>query len=356
MRHLGQNVGVPKTVDAAHATPEVGLWAEALVTLAAHPKLDNWVRVVLFNWILNRVHLRHPGVVPWNSENWHVETDPAKLRERKAVSTELILECACVAKVKNIDWFMAGLTLELDREWRHHWSSETTSSERDHNSLQQLKKIALLSSELSDVLGRLLGHAKVELSLALDEKTSGQNDETSPPPQTEALTKHADADPNPTPELDLDVMEVLMQHIDCVKVPFVEELDDTIEIYASAIRLFASAAVAAAAHAERMVEDERRRRSRGRPGTGGGWATAGAGHFKTFTLRILLDVRAAGGHLTLNKNNDETSGTLVQLLKRLRPYVPSGLIPAKTLPLSTLNRVKVLDQKIAAAAKSTAII
>ena len=355
MPRRGHKAKVQKTVNKAGVTPEASLWLDASAALITFPKLDNWVRVVLFNWILNRVHLRHPGAAPWNSKNWYVETDPVKLRERKSVPPELALECARVAKLKDIDRFRAGLTLELDREWRHHWSSDTAPNQKERKvySLQQLKKLARLSSDLSDALGRLSYHAKVELSCALDEETNCRTDNTSLPPQTETLKKSADA--NSDIEIDVDTIELLMKHIDCVRVPFVDEPGTTFEICASAIGLVASAAAAAAAHAER-VKDERRRRSRGRPDTGGGWATAGAGHFKTFALRILLDVRASGGYLTLNKNDDEAPGTLIQLLNRLRPYVPSGLIPAKTLPLSTLNRVKVLDQKIAATAKSTVII
>jgi hypothetical protein len=364
-RHPGHEALVDKAVGAADTTPEVNLWADALEALKGYPKLDKWVRVVLLNWILNRVHLLHPGVAPWNSENWHIETDPAKLQERKSLPADLISESARVAKVKNIGRFSACLALELDREWRHHWSSETRSSQKarkDNNahSLQQLKKLARLSSDLSDLLRTISGYAEAELSLALDEKTSDGNEESFPSSQADVLTMEKTSDRNdessPASQMDMLTMEILMKHTDCVRVPFVEERDRAIEAYTSAIKLFAGVAAAAAAHAESMVIDEPMRRSRGRPDTGGGWSVVGAGNLKAFTLRILWDVRAAGGHLTLNKNNDEVSGTLIKLLERLRPYLPSGLIPAKVLPLSTLSRVKVLDQKIAAAAKSTGII
>jgi hypothetical protein len=69
-----------------------------------------------------------------------------------------------------------------------------------------------------------------------------------------------------------------------------------------------------------------------------------------FTLNLLLDVRAAGGRFTLDKNTG--TGTLVEALALLRPHMRPGLIPNK-LPFSTLARVKALDQKIATTPRST---
>ena len=68
-----------------------------------------------------------------------------------------------------------------------------------------------------------------------------------------------------------------------------------------------------------------------------------------FTLYLLLDVRAAGGRLTLDKNAG--TGTLVEALALLRPHLPLRFIPNK-LPLSTLAHVKALDKKIATAPHS----
>lgn len=72
-----------------------------------------------------------------------------------------------------------------------------------------------------------------------------------------------------------------------------------------------------------------------------------------FTLILLLEVRAAGGRLRLNKNTG--NGTLVEVLELLRPHVRPGLIP-NNLPLSTLARVKALDEKIATAPRSPDVI
>jgi hypothetical protein len=82
---------------------------------------------------------------------------------------------------------------------------------------------------------------------------------------------------------------------------------------------------------------------RGRPRRGA-FSTIFSDSLAEFTLYLLLDVRAAGGRLTLDKNAG--TGTLVKALELLRPYVPPRSIPNR-LPLSTLARVKALDKKIA---------
>jgi hypothetical protein len=80
-----------------------------------------------------------------------------------------------------------------------------------------------------------------------------------------------------------------------------------------------------------------RGRPRGKPN--------GGLYLPRFVLHFLRDVRAAGGRLTLDKN--EGTGTLVDALVLLRPYLPPNFIPNK-LPLSSLANVKALDKKIGA--------
>jgi hypothetical protein len=87
---------------------------------------------------------------------------------------------------------------------------------------------------------------------------------------------------------------------------------------------------------------------RGRPRRGA-FSTIFSRSLVEFTLNLLLDVRAAGGRLTLDKNAG--TGTLVEALGLLRPHVRPRFIPNK-LPLSTLARVKALDEKIATAPSS----
>jgi hypothetical protein len=76
----------------------------------------------------------------------------------------------------------------------------------------------------------------------------------------------------------------------------------------------------------------------------GGLGPLRAGSFKQFTLRLLWDVRAAGGRLTFDKNSG--TGTLPKVLKLLSPRLPPGFIPNVLRP-STLAGVKALDKKLA---------
>jgi hypothetical protein len=85
----------------------------------------------------------------------------------------------------------------------------------------------------------------------------------------------------------------------------------------------------------------RRHNSQGRPR--GGAFSISSRSLVEFVFRLLLDVRAAGGRLTLDKNTG--GGTLVKALDLLRPHLPPGLIPKKP-PLSTLARIAALDQKL----------
>jgi hypothetical protein len=83
-------------------------------------------------------------------------------------------------------------------------------------------------------------------------------------------------------------------------------------------------------------------RPRGRP-RGGAFSKCITGSLVEFAFCLLLDVRAAGGRLTLDKNRG--TGTLVDALDLLRPYLPQGFIPQR-LPFGTLDRVRALDRKI----------
>ena len=93
----------------------------------------------------------------------------------------------------------------------------------------------------------------------------------------------------------------------------------------------------------------RRRPRKGRPAFRGFPRPFGHGSFNQFVLRLLWDVRLAGGRLTLDKN--DRTGTLMEALDLLRPYLPPALVP-KSLPAGTLARIKALDQKVASARPS----
>jgi hypothetical protein len=66
------------------------------------------------------------------------------------------------------------------------------------------------------------------------------------------------------------------------------------------------------------------------------------GSFKRFVLRLLWDVEAYGGRLTLDKTKG--TGTLIETLALLRPHLPPKFIP-KVAPAQTLARIKALAAK-----------
>jgi hypothetical protein len=112
--------------------------------------------------------------------------------------------------------------------------------------------------------------------------------------------------------------------------------------------------IAALAKASSATQRHLRLSTREPRGRRGRWAWYWSGfsdafhveyNYTSFTLRLLLDGRAAGGRLTLDKNSGK--GTLPEALRLLSPYLPSGFIP-KALPLSTLAQIKAVEKKLAA--------
>jgi hypothetical protein len=95
--------------------------------------------------------------------------------------------------------------------------------------------------------------------------------------------------------------------------------------------------------AQSCLEAKPRPNPQGRPRRGA-FSLHLSGSLVEFTLRLLLDVRAAGGRLSVDKNLG--GGTLLDALNLLRPYLPRGFIPRK-LPVGTLDRVRTLDRKLA---------
>ncbi len=97
------------------------------------------------------------------------------------------------------------------------------------------------------------------------------------------------------------------------------------------------------AEASSLLQKKPPPRAKGRP-CHGSFSSVFSGSLVEFTFRLLLHVRASGGRLTLDKN--AATGSLLDALELLRPCLPPKFLP-RILPLSTLARVKALDQKIA---------
>jgi hypothetical protein len=106
-------------------------------------------------------------------------------------------------------------------------------------------------------------------------------------------------------------------------------------------------AVATLAERASKAEHIYRHKSRylsGRPARGGFAKPPGEpGSLAQFALRLLWDVRTAGGRLTLDKNSRK--GTLIETLELLSPHLPPGFVP-KILPVSTLAKMHALDKKL----------
>lgn len=84
-------------------------------------------------------------------------------------------------------------------------------------------------------------------------------------------------------------------------------------------------------------------RGRGRPAGGELKRPGEPGSLARFTLRLLWDVEANGGQLTLDKTRGK--GTLLEGLNLLRSHLPPKFVP-NALPLSTLARIKALAAKV----------
>jgi hypothetical protein len=84
-------------------------------------------------------------------------------------------------------------------------------------------------------------------------------------------------------------------------------------------------------------------RKRGRPVSSRypHWTVPGS--FYGFVLRLLWDVGAAGGRLSLSKNSG--TGSLIKVLDLLRPHLPPKFIPSRP-SLAALNRIKRIASKV----------
>lgn len=218
------------------------------------------------------------------------------------VEDELLEELNEISGVKNGERLHTLIAMELSREWEWHGRIIPISRKRR---LDQLERIARLASELRNCLS-----------------------DTEPSHYTRSELRKV-----------LRVEELAKR--DCLPASSAE-LESNLGTLIARISSFADAASTWANACQQKPEPRRRR---GRPNTGGWGNIDHPGSLLQFTVRILWDVREAGGTLTLNKNNG--AGTLGPFLSALRPHTPPRLI-AKILPWSTLNRAKLADQKITA--------
>ena len=257
---------------------------------------NRWQKFVRSLWCVDRMHLKYLDVAPFGSDIW---------KDVKAllppVTDPLYTHIAGIARVPadGLARLQKGVALEIEREWRWQEQSRTTENRKARKlGVQQTRRLARLSGALCIALESLNSEALASLAYAA--MVSLENDPPTPPvaggPDFRGIQRSVSA---------------------------------------------------LAKRASRAADLNRPKPSLnpvGRKARGGFGAGIGPGSLPVFTLRLLWDVRAAGGRLTLDKNSGK--GTLPETLELLSPHLPPGFIP-RVLPLSTLARMKALEKKLA---------
>jgi len=264
---------------------------------------QRWARSVWVHWAGNRGVIEFPPFVRPS-----VQPTPVQLNERKVPDDPFFAEIARLAKVHTdgAAWLRKGLCWELDAEWSYYWRADLRECGSNpqpvrsrKRSLSQLKRLVRHSSSLRRSFRELDGIAISTLMSASRKMALDRSGGRPKPPSTNK--KSAD-------------FGTYGRAID-----FLNELFST------------SLSIAKTSH----------QRPRGKPIRR---PLIGYGCFQQFVLRLLWDVRAGGGRLSLDKNS--RIGTLPDILTTLRPYFPPGFVP-RQLPFPTLAATKVLDAKIA---------
>jgi hypothetical protein len=186
------------------------------------------------------------------------------------------------------------LAYEIDREQYWHMQSLYSKKNSRKVALAQLKRLAEASSKLDATLQNL----NVSAFLAL------------------VRTVNLPSSPQYPPPLD----------------------EPGLVLYKRMTEAFAGQSLAALA----VRQQSKPRRGRGRPASGELRRPGEPGSLIRFTLRLLWDVAANGGRLTLDRNSGK--GTLVEALNILRLHLPRKFVP-RELPVSTLARVKAMAAK-----------
>jgi hypothetical protein len=264
---------------------------------------QRWARLAWIHWAGNRGVVDVPPFVRPS-----MQPTPDQLKERKVPDDRCFAEIARLAKL-DIDGaaqLRKGLCWELDTEWSYYWQvgllkhgSDRQSVRSRKRSLVQLKRLVRHSSVLHRIFRELDGVAVNALMSALRKMELAQSGGRPKPPSPNKKTADFDTYGR--------------------AIVFLNELFST------------SLSIAKTSHQRPRGRPIHRRR-------------VGFGCFQQFVLRLLWDVRTAGGRLSLEKNSGK--GTLPDVLTTLRPYFPTGFVP-KNLPFSTLAAIKVLDTKIA---------
>lgn len=126
-----------------------------------------------------------------------------------------------------------------------------------------------------------------------------------------------------------------LQGFACYDVPHVQELLRTLPRTTSRLATLLGTAIGRYSPSDHIVPAGPKKRGRKQ-------GTVNDPAFHRIVDGVLLCVFVAGGELTLDKNFK--TGTLIEVLNVLRPYLPKGVIP-NVLPLGTIQKIKTAFSK-----------
>jgi hypothetical protein len=214
---------------------------------------------------------------------------------RKAPDDKLFAKLAGLARIPdgNFERFRSAVVYELDEEWFYfRLANDPIDPIEGKAALAQLRRLRRASENLRDALASLNDTAIMMVRFGMWMRTR----------DAELLTR------------------------------------DEFLIFATLFSKFADYANEALFQGE--DRPERESREVGRP-AGGALTKSARGNLVPYAMKLLWDVRQAGGRLTFDKNTRE--GTLLDALRSLQDYLPPRFMENLTIP--TLSRLKTLAEK-----------
>jgi hypothetical protein len=245
-------------------------------------------------WFLARRDLEK-GKVPWQVPNRRF--DHNKLKRRLLPDDNVFHQLASYAHLPaaEVEKMQRGVSYEVDQVWQDYCELPYWKPGEPARVLKQLRRVKKLSGEFSAAVKGLDSGALMFLRISAYLRDPSAKD---------------------GPKTRQEIVEDLK---------FIHNLADWFSTALS------------------IALDKQPANPVGRP-AGGGLTMTSAPSLARFVLALLWDVRAAGGRLSLDKNAG--TGGLIEALELLRPYLPPGFVPI-CAPLSTLTKIKTLDNKFA---------
>jgi hypothetical protein len=266
--------------------------------------ISRWYHAVRTQWKLDRSHLEHPDVLPFDSENW-LEHPPA---ERSLPDVHFFEQLATMARVPaaGVQRLRQAILSEINSAWGFRPKLKTVqyiNMGRIEPGFMNAMRVQLRRLEESSKTLCAILHNKESLTGFVLESASNS---MFPP------TWGPDGE-----EAGFDFEQ------------FKEMITKFVTVSSKARQL--------------LAEYSESRRPIGRPTRDSDQGVLRVSSLTKLTLRLLWDVREAGGHLTIDKNAGR--GALIEALNLLRQYMPPNHIPNQ-LPYSTLAGIKALDNRV----------